>query len=92
LYRITQEALNNIVKHARPRHVDLRLSWQADGVLLSVTDDGRGFVPDHVPANHMGLRIMQERATTSMVALEIVSEPGMGTHVRAEWRKRPTYE
>ena len=72
LYRITQEALNNVVKHARAHQVTVRLYYacqaedeakaEARQVLLSISDDGRGFDPAQVPHDRLGLGNMQERA------------------------------
>ena len=84
LYRIAQEALNNVVKHARATQavVTLRLG---DTVRLTVADDGAGFDPNAVAADHLGLRIMRERAEAIGARLSVYSEPGEGTQVSVVW-------
>jgi PAS domain S-box-containing protein len=85
LYRIAQEALHNVAKHARAKQVWVHLTLRPDAAVLSVRDDGRGFDPTAVPANHFGLAIMRERmaAVGGTVALESV--PGQGTRLVATW-------
>jgi signal transduction histidine kinase len=84
LYRIAQEALNNIVKHARATQavVTLRLG---EAVRLTVADDGAGFDPVAVTADHLGLKIMRERAEAIGARFSIYSEPGDGTQVSVVW-------
>jgi signal transduction histidine kinase len=82
LYRIAQEALNNIVKHADARHAEVRLVRRPDGVELSVSDDGRGFDPGSIPAGHLGIGIMRERVQVLGGLLSIDTEPGGGTCLR----------
>lgn len=85
LYRIAQEALNNALKHARPRRVSVRLRQEASKLTMEISDDGRGFVPDD-PARSggMGLRGMRERAARLGGRLWLESEPAGGTTVRVE--------
>jgi len=83
LYRIAQEALHNIVKHAHASHVDLRLRSKADGLVLEVQDDGRGFDPSGSFPGHLGLHSMRERVERAGGRLEVVSAAGQGTRVRA---------
>lgn len=85
LYRMAQEALNNIAKHARARHVEVLLNCSAESVELAVRDDGSGFDLQRVPADHLGLRIMRERAAAIGAQLDIESQPGHGTRVRVAW-------
>jgi signal transduction histidine kinase len=91
LYRIAQEALNNVVKHAQATQVSVSLSSGAsvlssdvDGerVELVICDDGRGFDPDAVPVGSLGLGIIRERAQAIGATLEIDTEFGYGTQVR----------
>lgn len=84
LYRIAQEALNNVAKHASATQaiVTLRLG---DSVRLTVADDGAGFDPRAVGADHLGLRIMRERAETIGARFSLYSEPGEGTQVSVVW-------
>jgi signal transduction histidine kinase len=93
LYRIAQEALNNVARHARASRawVSLRCSsdtgagGQEKRVILAIRDNGRGFDPDSVPAGHLGLGIMRERAQAAGAVLTIESEPERGTELRVFW-------
>jgi signal transduction histidine kinase len=61
LYRIAQESLNNVVKHARARQAMLELEYAVSGgVRLRLADNGRGFDPGAVPVGHLGVGIMRE--------------------------------
>ena len=84
LYRLAQEALNNIVKHAKASQavVTLRLG---DTVRLTIADNGIGFAPSTVTADHLGLKIMRERAEAIGAKLTIESEPGEGTQISVIW-------
>jgi signal transduction histidine kinase len=83
LYRIAQEALNNIAKHARAGPVEIILERRADHVSLVVEDDGVGFDPAAVatPGRGFGLLGMQERAAMVGATLEIESALGEGTTI-----------
>jgi signal transduction histidine kinase len=85
LYRVAQESLNNIAKHAAASRVEICLSYHAAGVALSVRDDGRGFDPTAVTGEHLGVAIMRERAESVGGALEVASQPGGGTRVGVVW-------
>ncbi len=82
LFRIFQEALSNAARHAGPTRVEVRLAWEADGLVLEVSDDGKGFDPTVRPEGHYGLRNMEQRAEACKGRLTIVSAPGQGTTVR----------
>jgi two-component system sensor histidine kinase DegS len=87
LFRIAQEALNNIRKHARASKVTIRLESKDNSILMTVTDDGQGFeVPERiegmVSAGRLGLMGMHERARLLNGTLHIKSAPGKGTEVR----------
>jgi len=82
LYRIAQEALHNIVKHARASSVVLRLARQEKEVLLEVCDNGRGFDPTGPFPGHLGMRSMRERVTKIGGTLSIESVAGQGTCIR----------
>jgi signal transduction histidine kinase len=84
LYGITQEALNNALKHAQARTVVVSLRCSDEGAaILEVVDDGCGFEPACVgDEGGMGLTSMRERAARMGGALVILSEPGGGTTVR----------
>mgnify|MGYP006277370445 CR=1 FL=1 len=86
LYRIIQEALNNARRHAHAQHIVVRVSWHADGVTLTVTDDGVGFelaerLDTYTQQGHFGLVGLQERARQLGGTLRIETTPGIGTTV-----------
>jgi nitrate/nitrite-specific signal transduction histidine kinase len=85
IYRIAQETLNNIAKHAQANNVEMSLNCQNGNVVLDIFDDGRGFNPGVVPSDHLGLNIMQERAQRIGAELDINSVLGEGTRVRVTW-------
>jgi signal transduction histidine kinase len=96
LYRITQEALNNVVKHARASEVEASLRCTSlreaedgekrDVVELQVSDDGCGFDPSSIPPDRLGLGIIRERAEAIGATLEIESEADCGTVIRVVWK------
>ena len=92
LYRLCQEALNNIAKHSGAGQVLIHLQHDNGTVALSIRDDGRGFDPGQVPPGHYGLNIMQERAKAAGAALVIWSAPGQGTEVAVRWPATPEQE
>jgi signal transduction histidine kinase len=81
LYRIAQEALHNIVKHAQASTVTLQLTQQNDEICLQVRDNGRGFDPAVPFPGHFGVRSMQERAVKMGGTLVIKSAPEQGTSI-----------
>ena len=81
LYRICQEALTNVARHAEAGRVGVRLVATPQEVRLSVEDDGRGFDASSVPGDRHGLVGMRERAQMLGGALEVRSIPGEGTRV-----------
>jgi two-component system sensor histidine kinase UhpB len=83
LYRLAQEALNNVVQHARAQHVDVVLERNADQLSLIIEDDGVGFDPldTETLGQGFGLIGMQERAALFGADLQIESTPGRGTTV-----------
>ncbi|MBW2096825.1 MAG: PAS domain-containing protein, partial [Deltaproteobacteria bacterium] len=82
-YRIAQEALTNVARHASATHVEVRLGMEKDFLLLTVRDDGRGFdVHGRAAREGLGLAGMKERAELLDGALEIQSTPGKGTELR----------
>jgi signal transduction histidine kinase len=83
LYRVAQEALENVVRHANARHVCVRLSVNQEDIELVVRDDGIGFNPqEHPTPGHFGLAGMKERAKLSGGELSIASKPDQGTTIR----------
>ena len=82
LYRIAQESLNNIIKHARASMVELSLTYPEDFcVELTIRDDGLGFDLNNIPADRLGLRSMRERADSIGATLAIRSVLNQGTEV-----------
>jgi len=79
LYRIAQEALHNIVKHARASTVALRLAQQGNEIILQVRDNGKGFDPARPFPGHFGVRSIEERVAKMGGTLTIESVPGQGT-------------
>ncbi len=87
LYRVVQEALTNVARHADARHVVLHLRREETRLTLTVRDDGRGFeVPDSLQGltadDHFGLIGMQERVELIGGEIDVRSRPGRGTTVR----------
>jgi signal transduction histidine kinase len=84
LFRIAQEALNNVAKHAQARRVEVAMTHDRGGVTLHIADDGRGFDPQAPqPGTHLGLWSMRERVEQLGGRFEVESAPGAGTTVRA---------
>ncbi len=83
IYRIAQEALHNVVKHAGARQARVEIARQADGIRVRVEDDGHGFDPDEVPDGHLGLAGMRARAERLGGRFRVTSELGRGTVVEA---------
>ena len=81
LYRIGQEALHNVVKHANAHTAEIRLAQPGDAVELSVEDDGDGFDPALVSGTKLGLIAMRQRAERLGGSVAIESKPGAGTRV-----------
>jgi signal transduction histidine kinase len=98
LYRIAQEALNNVVKHAEASQVTFNLrctelpvgvdTKQRHRVELQVRDNGHGFEPSSVPPDRLGLSIIRERAQAIGADLTIESIPGSGTQILVVWKER----
>ena len=84
LFRVAQEALNNVARHAQAHKVSVRMRFNDDEVRLSVTDDGAGFFPGRAGEAALGILGMTERAGLLGGWLEVVSAPGKGTTVRIE--------
>jgi PAS domain S-box-containing protein len=86
LYRVAQEALNNVARHAQADHAWVEVRLLPRHALLTVKDDGRGFELGPVSPEHIGLRSMAERAAEAGAELRIVAAPGAGTEIAVEWR------
>jgi PAS domain S-box-containing protein len=90
IYRIIQEATNNIVKHAAADRVRVSLYRANDALHLLIQDNGRGFDPASVDCRRgesrgLGLISMKERVSLSGGSYHLESSPGFGTHIRASW-------
>jgi signal transduction histidine kinase len=85
LYRVLQEALNNIVKHAHASHVWVELNSEENRIILTVQDNGLGFKTAGVPSNGMGLSNMQERVTIAGGNFSISSDQKRGTILTAQF-------
>jgi signal transduction histidine kinase len=89
IFRIAQEALNNIAKHSKAEWVDISFSKTRDGIELVVSDDGVGMDLDLIlrtsTARSLGLTSMRERAELTGGSFSIKSAPGDGTTIRARW-------
>lgn len=84
LYGIVQEALNNVIRHARARTVSIRLVESGQHLTMTIKDDGLGFDPASVSTGGLGLKTMRERAAGLNARLRIESQPNMGTRVIVE--------
>ena len=92
MYRISQEALNNIVKHAQAKKVEISLYTAPDRVVLDITDDGIGFDANETPPDqqHWGLITMRERAEAVGVVFHLESATGAGTRIVLEAERAAT--
>lgn len=91
-YRICQEALNNVAKHAKASRVDIDLVHEGSSVELHIRDDGMGFNPEETFAGHYGLSMMRERAEAVGAQLSVTSQPGHGTEFIMRWTNKPQKE
>jgi two-component system nitrate/nitrite sensor histidine kinase NarX len=92
LYRIAQEALNNITKHAEATKINVALTCDQKRVVVSICDNGLGFDPEAVSPGHFGLTIMRERAEKIGASLHLTSSPGDGTEIVVTWHNNERYE
>lgn len=84
LYGISQEALNNVVKHAHAKNVTVHVVQSGHTVILKIEDDGVGFDVSKKSKGGIGLRTMRERAEAQKTDLQIQSAPGEGTRLTVE--------
>lgn len=84
-FRITQEAVTNILRHAEAKNLLVRLQRQPQGLMLSISDDGLGFAPATDPGREgqRGMAGMSERIDQLGGTLRVTSEPGKGTQIEA---------
>ncbi len=85
VFRITQEAVTNMLRHAQAHNLVIRLQRTPEGLMLSIHDDGLGFAPARHPAEagQRGLAGMLERVIALQGSLDITSQPGRGTQIEA---------
>ena len=90
IYRIAQEALENIVRHAGASRAELKLEGDDSAAGLKINDNGRGFdAGDHPGDGRFGIKGMAERAAALGGTLKLVSRPGAGTTVQFMWSREP---
>jgi two-component system vancomycin resistance sensor histidine kinase VraS len=86
-FRIAQESLNNIIKHANSTKINIRLINNRDFVQIIVEDNGVGLRRGKSSGSSMGIKIMRERASEIGAKLEISSKPEQGTRVMCAWQR-----
>jgi signal transduction histidine kinase len=86
---LLQESLSNVARHAEADSVGLSLSMAPDKVTLTVADDGRGFEPDAVSPNSLGMASMQQRLSEINGTLTIESTPEAGAKIVAKVQLSP---
>ena len=84
IFRICQEAMNNIAKHSLASHVNLSLQKEGERIVLTVQDHGQGFDLQRAKKG-LGLSTMVERAELSGGRFELETARGKGTTIRASW-------
>ncbi len=84
LYRITQESIYNVIRHASASRIELSLKVQSGLLILEVKDNGKGFDPQGFFPGHLGLQSMRERVANINGTFQIKSQPNQGTVVRVE--------
>jgi PAS domain S-box-containing protein len=90
-YRIAQEALTNVARHANAAHAEVSLKIERDHLVLRVIDDGQGFNPDALSeADGLGLAGMRERASLVDGEFDVESSPGRGTRLKLRVPANPT--
>lgn len=87
IYRIAQEALNNIIKHSGATKAELQLDCSPDRVSLVISDNGCGFNTEKTASDRFGLSIMRERAADIGAGLNIASKTNKGTKITISWPK-----
>jgi len=88
-YRVCQEALFNVAKHAKASQVEIDLKQDGAVIELRIRDDGQGFDPEQILSGHYGLSMMRERAEAAGALLSVTSQPGHGTELTIRWTQTP---
>ena len=95
-FRVVQEAITNVLRHAAARRIDVRVARSAKHVSLSIEDDGRGFDPrtldEAAAGGHLGVLGMRERIRARGGQFKLTSTPGLGTSIQIELDVPPTAE
>ena len=86
IYRVCQEALNNVAKHAAASAVEIHLKHEGTAIEVNIRDNGQGFDITQTTFGHYGLSMMQERAEGVGAQLSILTEPGHGTELTIHWK------
>lgn len=86
-YRVCQEALNNVARHAKASRAEIDLQHDETAVELRIRDDGKGFDLEQTVSGHYGLGMMRERAEAVGALLTVTSQPGHGTELVMHWTK-----
>ncbi len=84
-YRIAQETFNNVARHAKASQAWATLQRRSQEVILTIRDNGRGFDPESISQERLGVRIMRERAEEIGAVLMVESGPEHGTQITARW-------
>ncbi len=87
MYRIAQEALNNVAKHAGASEASVSLLCEPGRVTLRICDNGSGFDPEDTLPEQLGMAIMRERAHSIGARMEVTSQLGRGTEVAVAWQE-----
>lgn len=88
-YRLCQESLSNVAKHAKASQVEIALWQNGTSVEMSIRDNGQGFNTEQKFSGHYGLSMMRERAEAAGVLLSVKSQPGHGTESLVCWAQKP---
>jgi len=89
-YRVCQETLNNIAKHAKASRAEIELKQEGTSIKLRIGDNGQGYdLSGSTPPGHYGLSMMRERAEAVGALLSIKSQPGQGTELTIQWAQTP---
>ncbi len=88
-YRLCQEALNNVAKHAKASRVEIDVKQAGEALELRIHDNGVGFDTGQTFSGHYGLSMMRERAEAAGLLLSITSQPGQGTELYIRWKHLP---
>ena len=84
-YRVCQEALNNVAKHAKASQVEIDLKQERAVIELRIRDDGRGFDTQQTFSGHYGLSMMRERSEAAGLFFSVTSQPYRGTELTIRW-------